>query len=253
MISQQNVPFLVQKFGPETHIVWDSENKLVKITNWGDAGEEAIDIAEEHAISFTNSTTVEDACRLIELAYMTGCLMMPCFYDQFRKGREEISVRSVFHGVPLVQTSKLFECVRADEAGGMLSDASGKYFTFTPSFKLLDEEDKEVPCQILVGKELFHDVVGTGVGGALDLCLVGINVPVKKAYFIRIMRGDVVCWGGYCNLVKPNIHASVHNGDGALACRKRWAAQSPVVYDPFAVASDVPVSDVPSSKKKKSA
>jgi hypothetical protein len=142
MISQQNVPFLVSSFGSDTHITWDTQNKLVKLINWGDAGEDPIDITEEHAMAFTNSNTVEDSCRIIELAYMTGCLIMPCFYDQFRKGREDSSPKSIFHGVPLVQSAKLFECVRLDAAGGLLIDPSGKYYEFTPSYKLLDDDDK---------------------------------------------------------------------------------------------------------------
>jgi hypothetical protein len=142
MISQQNVPFLVQSFGRDTHITWDTQNKIVKLVNWGEAVEDPIDITEDHSMAFTNSSTVEDACRVIELAYMTGCLMMPCFYDQFRKGREETSPKSVFHGVPLGQSAKLFECVRADETGGVLTDPSGKYYQFTPKYKLLDEDDK---------------------------------------------------------------------------------------------------------------
>jgi hypothetical protein len=36
-------------------------------------------------MAFTNSSTVENSCRLIELAYMADCLMIPCYYDQFRK------------------------------------------------------------------------------------------------------------------------------------------------------------------------
>jgi hypothetical protein len=145
MISQQNVPFLVQKFGSDTHITWDASNKLVKLVNWGDAGEDPIDITEEHAMAFTNSSTVEDACRIIELAYMTGCLMMPCFYDQFRKGREDSSPKSIFHGVPLVQSAKMFESVRLDDAGGLRTDPSGRYYQFTPAFTLLDEDDKVHP------------------------------------------------------------------------------------------------------------
>jgi hypothetical protein len=64
-----------------------------------------------------------------------------------------------------------------------------------------------------------------------DFCLAGINMPVKKGYFMRIMRGGVVCWGGYCNLSKPNIYANAPSGE---VCKKRWASQTPVVYDPFA-------------------
>jgi hypothetical protein len=142
MISQQNVPFLVQSFGSDTHITWDAQHKLIKIVNWGDAGEDPIDITEDHAMAFTNSSTVEDACRVIELAYMTGCLIMPCFYDQFRKGRDDCSPQSIFHGVPLLQSAKMFESVRLDAAGGLLTDPSGKYYSFTPSFKLLNEDDK---------------------------------------------------------------------------------------------------------------
>jgi hypothetical protein len=233
MINQQNVPFLVQNFGTDTHIVWDEENKIVKIANWGESGEDPIDITEQHAMAFTNSNTVEDACRLIELAYTAGCLMMPCFYDQFRKGREDTSVKSVFHGVPLIQTTKLFESVHADNAGGFLTDTSGKYYQFTPAFKLKGEDEKEVITQIMVSREILHDVPGTGNILTQDYCITGVNIPIKKGYFIRIMRGDVVCWGGYCNLTKPNIYATVHNGDGAAVCRKRWSAPGTVAYDPF--------------------
>lgn len=156
MISQQNVPFLVQKFGSDTHISWDTDNQLVKIVNWGEAGEEPIDITEEHALMFTNSSTVEDACRLIEIAYLGGSLKMPCFYDQFRKGREEIPVRSIFHGVPLIQTAKLFESVRVDNGAGVLSDPTGKFYVFTPDFKLPDEHEQEIVPQIMVSKEMFQ-------------------------------------------------------------------------------------------------
>ena len=151
MISQQNVPFLVQAFSAETHIVWDEQNKLVKLVNWGEAGEDPIDITEDHAMAFTNSSTVEDACRVIELSYMTCCLMMPCFYNQFRKGREDTSAKSVFYGVPLVQSAKMFESVRLDDAGGLLTDPSGKYYQFTPSFKILDEDDKVCLGHTMIG------------------------------------------------------------------------------------------------------
>lgn len=86
----------------------------------------------------------------------------------------------------------------------------------------------------MVGKEAFQDVQGIVGVHTQDLCLTGTNVTIKKGYFMRIMRGDVVCWGGYCNLSKPNIYNSVHNGAGEVVCRKRWAAQASVSYDPFA-------------------
>lgn len=82
-----------------------------------------------------------------------------------------------------------------------------------------------------------------GLAKTQDYCLTGINVAIKKGYFVRIMCGDVICWSGFLNLSKPTIYQSVHNGDGAAVCRKRWAAQSTsIVFDPFAV---------PLPKKKK--
>jgi hypothetical protein len=99
----------------------------------------------------------------------------------------------------------------------------------------------------MVGKEVFLDVQGSVGVHTQDLCLTGTNVAIKKGYFLRIMRGDVVCWGGYCNLSKPNIYHSVHNGEGAVVCRKRWAAQAPVAYDPFAA------QQTDDTKKKKKA
>jgi hypothetical protein len=97
----------------------------------------------------------------------------------------------------LIQTAKLFASVA--NVGGAQVDPSGKYYVFTPTFKLLDENEQEVDPQILVGTQMFHDVPGDGSSTLPDLCLVGTNIQVKKGYYMRIMRGDVVCWGGpYC-------------------------------------------------------
>jgi hypothetical protein len=99
----------------------------------------------------------------------------------------------------------------------------------------------------MVGKEMFLDVQGAISVHTQDLCLAGTNVAIKKGYFMRIMRGDVVCWGGYCNLSKPNIYQSVYNGEGEVVCRKRWAAESHTAFDPFAAPH------LDDSKKKKKA
>jgi hypothetical protein len=92
---------------------------------------------------------------------------------------------------------------------------------------------------------LEQDVPGASSVQAQDYSLVGGNVGIKKGYFMRIMRGATICWGGFLNLSKPNIYASVHNGTGAAVCRKRWSAAGSVAYDPF------PASPV--GKKKKGA
>jgi hypothetical protein len=104
---------------------------------------------------------------------------------------------------------------------------------------------QEVVPHIMVGKELFLDVQGTTNVHTQDLCLTGSNVAIKKGYFMRIMRGNVVCWGGYCNLSKPSIYSSAHTGEGAAVCRKCWATQAAIVYDPFAM------QQTDDSKKKK--
>lgn len=84
LISQQNVPFLVQVFNPETYVTHIPGSQTVQLSNWGDSGEDPIDITEENAIAYTNSNTIEDACRIIELGCMTNCIKIPCFYDQYR-------------------------------------------------------------------------------------------------------------------------------------------------------------------------
>jgi hypothetical protein len=217
MISQQNVPFLVQKFGSDTHITWDTQNKLVKLVNWGEAGEDPIDITEEHAMAFTNSSTVEDSCRVIELAYMTGCLMIPCFYDQFRKGREDTSPKSIFHGVPLVQSAKMFESVRVDAAGGLLTDISGRYYQFTPNFKLLDEDDKVFvyvdapfePWEAHLTKP--HPLIGSGSSNhGREGRVSGRTRNCRRAYSRSLFDGD------QCSHQKGLFHAYYARRRGLL-------------------------------------
>ena len=76
------------------------------------------------------------------MAYMTGCLMVPCFYDQYRKGRDLVSSKSVYHGVPLIQSAKMFKCVAPNDNGKLLLDQTGNFYEFTPSYQMLDAEDK---------------------------------------------------------------------------------------------------------------
>lgn len=128
-------------------------------------------------------------------------------------------------------------------------DSTGNYYEFTPDYKVLGEGDMLVTPKIMVSKEPFIDVQGTCAAKMNDFCLVSVNVSIKKGYFIRIVRDDIICWGGFCNVSKPSFSTGIMNGEGASICRKRWAAEATATFDPFA--TRVVQQEPEESKKKK--
>lgn len=66
-----------------------------------------MDILNVHAMVATNSSTIEDACLLLELAAAAGALSLVVCYNQYRPGREQS--RSSYYAYPLVDTRILLQ------------------------------------------------------------------------------------------------------------------------------------------------
>jgi len=74
----------------------------------------------EDAKCFTNCATIEDACSLLELACTAKALTLYCVHNPFRRNnKEENPVKSVFLGVPVIDTRVLLKCIDAPDASAL--------------------------------------------------------------------------------------------------------------------------------------
>ena len=113
VLQSTQAPFMVRDICRDAYFTYDSENDIVKVTQWTLGEEDAIDVSGRDAMRFTNSCTVRDACMLMELACNTECLSLMCMHNRYRKDRkDESSPYSVFYGVPLIDTEKMLASVR---------------------------------------------------------------------------------------------------------------------------------------------
>ena len=109
-----------ESIASDSYLDIDEAHGLIKLSNWSLGQGSPIDIAVEDAKRFTNTTGIEDACMLLELACSAGALTMYCVHNPYRRSnREENPVKSVFFGAPVIDTRKLLGGVNAPDAGAL--------------------------------------------------------------------------------------------------------------------------------------
>lgn len=201
-----------------------------------------IDILQEDALAATNCPDIQSACALLELAANAGALSLLVCANQYRQGREP--TKSMLYGYPLINTTELLQSIPVPlDAALAKLDETENYFSFKTHFQMLlpssmpgravkasdDENDEdndqnneetnednedETPEELmypllLVSKEPFTQVVGEHQLKTPDLMLVGNNVALGRAYYVRfvhpVLEHRCILWSGYINLAKPQI------------------------------------------------
>lgn len=161
-----------------------------------------------------------------------------------RSIREEDPVRSVYYGVPLIDTAKLLDGI---DCTGVLCDyeKDKRFFVFQATYTVQFGSEAEFKPQIIVSKDPFFDVKSEHDGPieSPDMCLIGVGHAISKGYFVRFVNPftDRVIWNGYFNLSKPTLmmgssFGNVLSGEGARLVRKRWAESGVALkkaFDPF--------------------
>lgn len=98
-IEADTVPF----YRPVMKSAVVENDSMVKISNWGDPSCPQVDIPEEILLRFTNSTRVDWACNLLEVAIASGALNLLVFYsDRWTRNGE-----SGYRAVPLIDVEIL--------------------------------------------------------------------------------------------------------------------------------------------------
>lgn len=225
LIQTSSVPFFVSNVNAEscsidldmTCLDADEKPLQIKISNWATSSNQEnspIDVSVEDAMRATNTSTIEDACCLLELAASAGALSLLVCYNQYRPGKEH--VRSAYYAFPMVDTKVLLRsiCVPLDSAL-LTEDESGKYFAFNATgFKVpCDDEDIEPSGEfspsLLVSKEPLTKVQGSHDVRSPDFMLAGVGCKMQKGYFVRFVHpkhpSTFVIWSGYVNMAKPQI------------------------------------------------
>ncbi len=162
----------------------------------------------------------------------------------------------MLYGYPLINTCELLQSISVplDPASAKL-DETENYFSFKTHFQMSlpssmpgkavkagpDEDDEEggsddqneegededasppeelMPPLLLVSTEPFTAVAGEHRLKTPDLMLVGNNVPLARAYYVRfvhpVLEHRCILWSGYINLAKPQITMPGTHVDGCI-------------------------------------
>ena len=85
MISQQNACFFVGACNKQAFVSYEEATNIIKVHNWSTHEKtEAVDINIETAFRFTNSNSVDECCKIMELHLLTGGLSLCVFFSEYR-------------------------------------------------------------------------------------------------------------------------------------------------------------------------
>lgn len=179
MIPRDKAAFYVPRVSPSVRIEHDMRPEIrdqpeqISLFDWfhqevgedgaggeGDASQ-CIDILAEHAMHFTNTRSVEAACKVLSLAAAAGALSVLALHNPYRKGPQHLL--SPLSGVPLIDSRRLLRCVDVDKMDGDPQlDETGNYYAFKAGFKLpLPDSLPPKACKKQVCDEDDEDEGGT--------------------------------------------------------------------------------------------
>lgn len=114
-----------------------------------------IDVRVQDAMRMTNTTTAEEAWRLLDLCCSKpGSLSILCEYNRFRPGKERLL--SVLHGIPIIRTAVLLQGLSQHGNGDTLATMThdDQYITYDAGLSVMGDDDvhngMEVRNKVLV-------------------------------------------------------------------------------------------------------
>lgn len=173
---------------------------------------------------YTNSSTLDECCKIMELHLLTGSLSALVYYNEYRVKPGDEGTTSPYFGVPLLRVEKMFKALTANP---LPLDESSKFAFATPEWRLPDENDKMVESQLQISVEVLPDGDLASKIGCADLCITSCDPDcIRKGYGVAIVRGEATCWKGRCVEIGGNTSFAQKAENGAAEIRKRWIAGS---------------------------
>ena len=154
----------------------------VRLCNWGDASVPQIDLTVEQLLRGTNTTRVDWACALFEMAIVCGAASVLVFSSDFwAKNRE-----TGFRGIPLIDVEKLLAVATPGAAEVAPLDEGNEA---TRLFKVFDTDhvlkidNDTYRVQVLVSPTAEHVVSGAPPASP-DFALSGLETELASAHTV---------------------------------------------------------------------
>jgi hypothetical protein len=202
--------FFLQSISTSSEFYVDSAHSLIQLRQWAVGVQDCIDISFEAAFTFTNSSTIDEACSIMRMACQAGLMKMVVVYDRYRRSfKDEDQPYSIYYGAPLIDTNRMFSCIKNfDDTDLCEYEDDNRYWRFVCDFTITDDEKDSVFTPILlVSKKNFPASSGSINIKTNDFVLCSPNHNTPKSYFVRILHpvDNVVIWSGYFRIVKPGM------------------------------------------------
>lgn len=181
-----------------------------------------MDITTEVAMRMTNSTGIETAMRLLDLAALTGSLRVLVFASEYRSKKKGYSE---CYGCPLVDTNKLLGYVSPE----LLENENEEYGTFT--FHVLDKcgvnlgtEDPEDALVLTTFPQQEHASGLTAEAHTNDFILCSSQYQCSRAIPLQfeLDKTNVVMWKGFMNTGPVQMICA--GNTATLPVRRKWSS-----------------------------
>jgi hypothetical protein len=235
--------FFLQSVSTSSEFYVDGGHSLIQLRQWAVGVQDCIDISFEAACTFTNSSTIDEACAIMRMACQAGLLKMVVVYDRYRRSfKDDDQPYSIYYGAPLIDTNRMFSCIKnCDDTDMCEYEGDDRYWKFSCDFTVTDDEKDSVFTPILlVSKKNFPASSGSTDIKTNDFVLCSPNHNTPKSYFVRLLHpvDNVVIWSGYFRIVKPGMISGtsgaelLDDGKGARSV-PFWLYRNSLVKSPW--------------------
>jgi hypothetical protein len=186
---------------------------FVRLWNFIPGNPACLDIFESRLLAMTNSSNVENASRLLEVAVSVGCVSVVCFSNEYRGKRKGVSN---FCGVPVINTDKLLGFAGGE--GSSVRGVSGACFLMQQKAPFSADSEEMYLC---VGEEVRSGSCAA-VQQCNDLILCETAEQCGEGVAISFVLGDgTVLWRGVMNVSPVQMLCA---GVSVLPQRRKWTS-----------------------------
>ena len=220
-IENENPCFVPTSVGADAYTTVDDELRVVKLRNYTNAPTD-VDFEFAAVMRYTNTSSVESACRLLEVAIALRALRVFVFTSTWRAKKAGLSE---CFGVPVLDTEKLLAAAVAPDApvGGDPDDEAAVAFVARESAPMFAPDARLL---LGVGAELVAPK--TRSAPTPDLVLVDDGACCERAFPVEFRLdgggGATVLWRGAFNTTPANMECAA----GALPQRRKWGSMAAV-------------------------
>jgi len=213
------------------YIVVSKDGDGLRMQNWNKLQiPDDLHINHQEALRCTNSTTIQEAARLLEIGFLSNSLAILVHYNRWAVSKEDEKMHYV--GIPIVMPSNLLKVV-LDSGDSLTTDDSGRFYRFSvKNYELLAENDERTPVEIKItcnpipvnpGDKKCDDSL------ICSLCVSSLSVRPHNSYYFEIICGGISVFKGWLN---PKAR-DLHNKNASGKERKRFSSELLGDFDPF--------------------